>query len=228
MDLHELRRIREHERETDSLQSLREDFYVEVAGYLDELTDRRDRIAEQTSDPFGDPEVREISDEVSAARRTVEALHERRVGKIVKLASLVAADMASDVDGLTREEEELFETIVETIRDHRRRVLETVESADETLQRGAENSPDPATADTAPADANTSEVTADGEQDSQPAPAQEREDDIDRTTVRITEDIGEIVGVDERPYDLGVDDVVTLPTINAEPLLDRDAAERIE
>jgi DNA replication factor GINS len=50
----------------------------------------------------------------------------------------------------------------------------------------------------------------------------------DRTTVRITRDIGEVLGVDDSAYDLADGDVVTLPSTNAEPLLDRDAARRIE
>ncbi|AZH26376.1 hypothetical protein [Haloplanus aerogenes] len=52
--------------------------------------------------------------------------------------------------------------------------------------------------------------------------------ETDRTTLRITRDVGEIFGVDEREYDLASEDVVTLPTPNAEPLLERDAAERLE
>jgi DNA replication factor GINS len=50
----------------------------------------------------------------------------------------------------------------------------------------------------------------------------------DRTMLRITRDVGEIFGVDEREYDLASEDVVMLPTANAEPLLDRGAAERLE
>jgi DNA replication factor GINS len=52
--------------------------------------------------------------------------------------------------------------------------------------------------------------------------------DADRTMVRITRDVGEIFGVDEREYDLEREDVVTLPTTNAEPLIDREAAEPLE
>ena len=40
--------------------------------------------------------------------------------------------------------------------------------------------------------------------------------------------MGHPLGVDEREYDLASEDVVTLPTPNAEPLLDRDAAERLD
>ncbi|WP_348610224.1 hypothetical protein [Halobaculum rarum] len=52
--------------------------------------------------------------------------------------------------------------------------------------------------------------------------------DTDRQTVRITRDVGQILGVDEREYELANDDVVSLPTANADPLVERDAAEPIE
>ncbi|MEF8777702.1 MAG: hypothetical protein V5A36_02190, partial [Natronomonas sp.] len=52
--------------------------------------------------------------------------------------------------------------------------------------------------------------------------------EIPRTTVRITSDIGEIVGADDRDYDLGNEDVVTLPSPNADVLVEKDAAERLE
>lgn len=54
------------------------------------------------------------------------------------------------------------------------------------------------------------------------------EDDVKRATVRITENVGEILGVDQRAYHLASEDVVTLPTANADPLVERGAAERID
>jgi len=50
----------------------------------------------------------------------------------------------------------------------------------------------------------------------------------DRATVRVTRDVGSIFGVDEREYDLASEDVVTLPAENAAPLVERDAAERLD
>ena len=52
--------------------------------------------------------------------------------------------------------------------------------------------------------------------------------DVDRTLVRITTDVGAIFGYDEREYELQAGDVVTLPTVNAEPLLAKDAAEALD
>jgi DNA replication factor GINS len=48
------------------------------------------------------------------------------------------------------------------------------------------------------------------------------EEPIDRTTVRVTVDVGDIYGVDGRSYDLSAEDVVTLPTQNAEGLVSKD------
>ncbi|MFC7098791.1 hypothetical protein [Halobaculum marinum] len=53
-------------------------------------------------------------------------------------------------------------------------------------------------------------------------------DDTERQTVRVTRDVGQILGVDDIEYDLAADDVVTLPAANAGPLVERDAAEPIE
>jgi len=53
------------------------------------------------------------------------------------------------------------------------------------------------------------------------------DDEPERVRVRITRDVGEILGVDQREYHLEADDVLTLPEANAEPLVDRGAAERV-
>jgi len=51
---------------------------------------------------------------------------------------------------------------------------------------------------------------------------------IDRETVRITDDVGRIFGVDEREYELSREDVVTLPAENATPLVERDVADPLD
>ena len=42
-----------------------------------------------------------------------------------------------------------------------------------------------------------------------------------------SDDVGEVVGADDRDYDLGAGTVVTLPEPNADVLVDKDAAERL-
>jgi DNA replication factor GINS len=344
MNLDELRSVQSKERQKDSLQNLRPSFYQEVGEYIAELEAERERVAEAADDPFSSPEVGRLTDEIETAKDVVEAVYERRMGKLVKQASLAAAGMPANDEGLTAEEADLFEGLVERIRSNKSRVLDVLEGADgdtdaddsadaadidpastegrdgpadETADRPRSddtpptppNEPNPADLDPSvspdpePASASDDGVTAadvmggdeptieesggDGQRDvdggsdqpfgdpepptpepptsegpnhepqSSPAASEpddgrdpsgdadgratepehdvdesvdaaSAENDVDRVTVRITRDIGSILGVDDREYTLSSDDVVTLPEQNASPLVDRDAAEPLE
>ncbi|RLM67885.1 hypothetical protein DVK05_08625 [Halorubrum sp. Atlit-8R] len=375
MNLDELRSAQAKERRKDSLQHLRDSFYDDVGAYVADLRAARDRRAEQVENPFADDDVRRLSDEVETAEEVAEALYERRVGKVVKLASFAAADMSVDEEGMTTEERRLFDDLVERITANKSEVLDvlagespvregspirdessTADGASAARDAGgsrdstpadatpngpateaetppAGTEPDPASAgDTAPesdsagadalagamggreaestADAppeptegdadpaareptgdagtagdgeptpvppepappgavgvdddpdgtsagdadeeSTAGATTDGgavpegtaagsppaeaEPSADPEPAAGSEPATDtepaggteRATVRITRDVGAIFGVDEREYELASEDVVSLPVENADPLVQRDAAERID
>lgn len=297
MKLDELQSVQSRERQTDQLQQLRATFYEEAGKFVAQLREERDRAAERADDPFDAPEVNRLTDDIKTAEQTVEAIYERRVGKIVKMASLAAADMPTEDGGLTQEERALFETMVEAIEGNREHVLDVIAGegptgavgdagADTTASATPDTTTEPEasastrqevadrsnTADTEPtvdaADimgggdgaAATSEDTSTSHRvdestetapsaptesddmpagealsaaDDGPAGAQSNDpdpptSDVDRKTVRITDDVGEIFGVDQRSYDLSTDDVVTLPADNADPLVERDAAEPLE
>jgi DNA replication factor GINS len=285
MDLDELRTVQAGERSTDSLQALRDSFYRDVAEYINGLREERARAAERADDPFGSDEVRHLTDEIETAQEVAEAIYDRRLGKVVKRASLAAAGMPTDEEGLTDEEAELFAAVVAEIESRRGAVLSAFAGEDEmsVTDAGSEShpgasasdaneraprdsvpratAPDPPP-DTAVEDAaidargesafDASEAMSGGTAESEGPPGATRDDDrsdggddreqadpegatpdggrlaADRTTVRITRDVGEIMGVDEHVYDLTDGDVATLPSANAEPLLERGAASRIE
>ncbi|MEY7848182.1 hypothetical protein AB7C87_03155 [Natrarchaeobius sp. A-rgal3] len=340
MNLDELRSVQSKERQKDSLQNLRPSFYKEVGEYIANLEDERDRVAEQAEDPFSSPEVGRLTDEIETAKDVVEAIYERRMGKLVKQASLAAAGMAADDEGLTAEEADLFDDLVDRIESNKSRVLDVLEGIDDTtvgtdaaanaeaeppVEAGANGAsdgsaasdtrePDPpleassqpepttdpsaqtdtptpppqeppadveadpaSTEPTATADASSSISPADvmgGTDDESPSsPSNETaadvkpepssdldgdrptrnaaesdesraggsddgssdstatevpDADVDRVTVKITRDVGSILGVDDREYTLSSDDVVTLPEQNATPLVEREAAEPLE
>ncbi|WP_336357846.1 hypothetical protein [Haloarcula sp. CGMCC 1.6347] len=317
MNVDELQSVQSRERQTDQLQQLRETFYEDAGQFIQQLRSERDRAAERAEDPFDSPEVNRLTDDIKTAEQTVEAVYERRVGKIVKMASLAAADMPTEDDGLTREERDLFETMVEAIESNRGHVLDVIAGEAPTGAVGDEpnsderQAPDPEprqtadepAADTAdppeplstpdtgvdaadmmgsggdqsepaeepdtptPPDLDTgSNPTVDSQSDPADVPAAGDDvpvppaepgaesnsgpaadpthadggpqspassdtagaADVDRRTVRITDDVGEIFGVDQREYDLSTDDVVTLPADNADPLVEQDAAEPLE
>lgn len=317
MNLEELRSVQRAERQKDSLQHLRDSFYEDVADYILQLKDERERAVAAADDPFASEDVRKLTDKIESTQEIANALYERRVGKVVKHASFAAADMATDEDGMTTEERELFEDLVGRIRENRETVMavldgksesseqsapsdaSSTESQPETPPAEAEKEPAPmeTTRDSDPADDLLADALGDataprpGSTDAPPAPpdtadtpepsqaastpdstgsdrataGQDRpaeavavasgdsseagttspsqsspadgpdldedtrtDDGPDRTTLRITADVGTVYGVDEREYDLAREDVVMLPTTNAEPLLQKNAAERID
>ncbi|RQG91444.1 hypothetical protein EA462_05610 [Natrarchaeobius halalkaliphilus] len=312
MNLDELRSVQSKERKKDSLQHLRPSFYQEVGEYIADLEAERDRVAETADDPFSSPEVGRLTDEIETAKDVVEAVYERRMGKLVKQASLSAAGMQADDEGLTAEESDLFDDLVTDIESNKSRVLDVLEGRESDASTGSEGHeldagtrdgdppeetpsepPQPPEPETEPGvdpplsegdhQSDTSGVTAadvmDGETDSHTEPdpavppresgesssnpdrdADETEPDdivapdepdsasggadpavdgadhneitdepsVERVTVKITRDVGSILGVDDREYRLSADDVVTLPEQNATPLVDREAAEPLE
>jgi len=126
MQLDELQSVRDRERQTDKLQQLRESFYVEAGEFIQQLRAERDRAAERADDPFDAPEVNRLTDEINTAEQTVEAIYEKRVGKIVKAASFAAADLPAEVNGMTQEEQELFDQLVADIKANRQQVLDVL------------------------------------------------------------------------------------------------------
>src|SRR6056297_1990914 len=155
MNLAELRTVQSKERSKDSLQHLRESFYADVADYIADLKDQRDRAADHADSPFDDPEVNRLTDEVNTAEDVVEAIYERRVGKIVKRASLAAAGMPADEEGLTGEEQDLFEGLVERIESNKQEVLDILAG-----EADPSESPTPPPADDAASGAGAESVGA--------------------------------------------------------------------
>lgn len=240
MNIEELREAQQAERRMDSLQHLPDSFYDEVAEYVEERKSKRQEIAETAADPFSNPEVAQLTDEIETAEDVARAIYDRRVGKIVKLASFAASDMSADTDGLTVEERDAFEDIVGRMRDNRERVLSTLErqpaihnsSGDQTDAVYTTNHSEDAEAivEDSP-DSNPKQESSIAD-DANPSGASSEDSSsdtgVDRTTVRITRDVGTIFGVDEREYELAADDIVTLPKANAEPLLSQDAAKKLD
>jgi len=163
MQLDELQSVRDRERQTDKLQQLRESFYVEAGEFIQQLRAERDRAAERAEDPFDAPEVNRLTDEINTAEQTVEAIYEKRVGKIVKAASFAAADLPAEADGMTAEEQELFSTLVSDIKENRQRVLDVLAGETDDTGGAPTDSATPTNADATPADspAPTDTGTAD-------------------------------------------------------------------
>jgi DNA replication factor GINS len=244
MKLSDLRDVQNRERSTDSLQELPDSFYADVATYVQGLKDERERAAERADDPFDDPDVNRITDEIKTAEQVAEAIYERRVGKIVRQASFAAADMSGDVSGLTAEERRLYDDITDRITENKGHVLDVLGGEDTDAggapSDGGAPDPDPPPDEPSPPESGVDAADLMGEDsgtDTAGSDAAEREPPNEpaadggtaaRSTVQVTREVGEIFGVDERVYTLESNDVVTLPEENADALVAKGAAEHLE
>ena len=141
MDIDELQTVQSKERQKDSLQHLRDSFYEDVAAYIAELKAEREQVAEAADEPFSDPEVSRLSDDIERAEDVVEAVYERRVGKVVKMASFAAADMPVEEEGLTTQERDLFEDMVGRIGENRSRVLDILAGEGDSMPASSAGAP---------------------------------------------------------------------------------------
>ena len=207
MDLEDLRAAQADERRSEKLQELPDSFYEDAAEYIESLREERDAC----DDPYSD-EAQRLNDELSSARQVAEAVYERRVGKVVKMASLAANGHTASEERMTREEREMYERIVDEVRAGQERVEGLLEDAlnGET--------------DTEDTGGNTTETTspsrtaADGDGGTA---------DDGYATVRVVESVPEFVGTDGREYSLGEEDVARIPEENARALCENEAAVEV-
>lgn len=204
MDLEDLRAAQADERRSEKLQELPDSFYEDAAGYIESLREERDAC----EDPYSD-EAQRLNDELSSARQVAEAIYERRVGKVVKMASLSANGHTATEDRMTLEEREMYESIVNEIRAGQERVEGLLEGA---LKEG----------DTEPTEDTEQKGTEEAAEDTR----QETTDD-GYATVRVVEPLPEFVGTDGREYSLGEEDVARIPEENARALCEKEAAVEV-
>ena len=202
MNLEDLREIQIEERTRSDLQPLLDSFYVDVSKYLQDLRVERENSLEGSIDAVDAKTVRRIEDEIKTVGEVVEAIYDRRVGKILKGASLTAAGLGKRDGSLAGVEVELFRNLVELLQKNRIEILEWTSS-----KKG----------DKAQREIETNQISED-------APLQENVDqkgekETSNITIKVVQEVGEIYGVDGNTYDLREGRVISLPKENAQPLI---------
>jgi len=208
MDLEELVKIREAERSSHELQFIDPDFYDSVGGRLRELENAHVRTAEPYS-----REAKLLIDEIRSTRDVVQDVFSTRLKKIVFQAALQAMgadlDMRFFTDGMLKSEIAMYNSVVKIIDELRS--LQLVPLLSSQIE--------------SPKDLSIDELS-DGEH---PVPVQEKRNSIDdMMLVRVLRGIPEFLGVDERKWRLGREEVVLLPRINAQVLVNQGAAAEIK
>ena len=113
MNLEDLREIQIEERTRSDLQPLLDSFYVDVSEYLQNLRVEKENILQGDVDSVDAKTIRRVDDEIKTVVGVVEAIYDRRVGKILKGASLTAAGLGERDGSLAGEEVGLFRDLVE-------------------------------------------------------------------------------------------------------------------
>ena len=211
MNLEDLREIQIEERTRSDLQPLLDSFYVDVSKYLQDLRVERENSLEGSMDAVDAKTVRRIEDEIKTVGEVVEAIYDRRVGKILKGASLTAAGLGKRDGSLAGVEVELFRNLVELLQKNRIEILERTSS-----EKG----------DKAQREIETNQINED-------APLQENVDqkgekETSNITIKVVQEVGEIYGVDGNTYDLREGRIISLPKENAQPLIKAKVVQIVE
>lgn len=204
MDLERLREIFREESNSEKIKVVEPDFYEEIADYISEL--RRKLEEFRDSD---DPEKDIIEDEIRSVRRVVEDIFKLRLKKIIRSANFRANGLEIELEGLTPEEDELFQNLVNTIARTRKKVLSCLYGKVEEEKK----------------------IYRMDEKDEEEAPPEsqteiqenlsESENGKGYILVKVVKEIPPFVGIDGRSYALKKEDVVMLPKDHAELLIQK-------
>jgi DNA replication factor GINS len=192
MNLEGLWKILDKERSSPVLQKLPTDFYKNAGIHVQEL--------EREKEKMNETKKMMIEDELMATRRKIEDVFYKRMSKIANLAStnLIIEEYPKF---LTREEKDVFESILRCVKDGKERILDPI------LQKNIKEE----------------EVNTDTKSDECMRNSQR-----EFCVARILEDMPTFVGIDGRNYTIKKEDVVALPKENAEILYRRGLALPIE
>lgn len=175
---------------------LENDFYEKAARHIHELEDEKSRIEDIYSTKYAI-----IEDEIKTARKSLENIIERRMGKIIKEASLRASSKQKekqDIDSMTQEERDFYNRLLELMTQWRSELL------DKVFKKAA---PENKKKETPPED--------------------KKDISKEYIVVRLLKDIPTFVGVDGRNYTLAKEDIAVLSAVNAKALINRKAAVQI-
>ncbi len=197
---------------------LESDFYEKAAKQIRELEEEKSRIEDIYTTKYAI-----IEDEIKTARKSLENIIERRMGKIIKEASLRASSRQKekqDIDSLTQEEREFYNRLLELVTQWRGELLDKVFKKVIAVE-DKQNEP--------PIKIKEKILDLNAPENKKKEVISEDKKDISKEyiVVRLLKDIPTFVGVDGRNYTLAKEDIAVLSAVNAKALINRKAAVQI-
>lgn len=197
---------------------LENDFYEKAARQISELEDEKSRI----EDIYG-TKYAIIEDEIKTARKSLENIIERRMGKIIKEASLRASSKQKekqDIDSMTQEERDFYNRLLELMTQWRSELLDKVFKKATTVENKKNET-------TIKLKEKILDLNAPDNKKKETPPEDKKDISKEYIVVRLLKDIPTFVGVDGRNYTLAKEDIAVLSAVNAKALINRKAAVQI-
>ena len=216
--LDELRKILLEERDSGELTSISPDLFQKTSHDIRSLQQEVYTV----EDPFSD-EARFLIEKVASIRATIEEIFKIRTDKIVGLA-LSQADGSyierDELKVLIPAELEIFNQIVGAIRQAKSQLIEWKAGA-ASLTRGGQCAREQPVCDDALAGDNET-FRADYGASGEPELNSSADASFDYDIVQALSSMEPFMGVDGRTYELKAGDILTLPSRNAQVLVERD------
>ncbi|PTD94006.1 hypothetical protein C9439_04710 [archaeon SCG-AAA382B04] len=192
VNLEELRDLLRKERRMDELTELDDNFYPQVGSYIKDLENEIDKKQEENKKQM-------LRDERESAKRFIEKIFDRRIGKVIRLASLNTKGLSVKEKNMTIEEREIFTSLKDELKEGRKKVEQKI-FPKETKDTQENN--------------NTKEKLNKSEETF--------------SVVRVLDNFPKFVGSNGRSHCLSKEDVVSLPKEDAKMLIKKGVAEKIE
>ncbi len=217
MHLDELRTILLEERDTGELTTISPDLFTKTTEYIRSLQQE----VYDHEDPFSD-EARLLIEKVSSVRTTIEEIFKIRTDKIVGLALSQAEGSyieREELRALIPAELEMFNRIVEAIRQNKTQLIEWKAAPHKIRVQHPEETISPPVSEPA-----TLEDTDRAEESDSSEPVIKTPSDAPfaHDIVLALSSMEPFMGIDGRTYQMEAGDILTLPSRNAQVLVERD------
>ena len=199
-----LRKIQELEKKSPILTELKTNFYKSVKSYLRDLGDA---LENESS-----PKKQELfNDELDNIKKIAMNIYEQREKKVVLAAVARVRGGKPDVSRMLDIEKELFNSVIDSMQGSRNLFLkDKVEQTEKTIPTIKKEE---------------EEKTTDTVKNSDQEPIEKS--DNKNPIIRITENIPEFIGTDEKKYHLRNNDVISISEDMSDMLIRRGVAKKV-
>lgn len=211
-----LRKIQESEKNSPILTELVSDFYDDLAEYLENLNNRLEKETAHQKQIL-------LNDEIQNTKKIAASIYEQREKKILLAAISKARGGNPDLKNMIDAEKDLYDSVLNVMLNSRKRFLE-IKTKEKVLEDTTKTTKSKEEAEKPEEAAETPKI----KEPEEPVKIKETKQKNTNPIIRITKDIPEFIGTDEKKYNLKNNDVLSLPEDMSEMLLKRGAAEKIK